>query len=370
MAFTFAPIIGSGFDAVAAQQQHWAGFNSAIEQANIERLNRAQENANRWRMGLSDLYQRASDQTAAMQMRSDETSRAAAQEQANADRQFSFALQSEKDRMKEERARTDAMNEQARMRLDFQRQEQENKINSAGEAYASNYLKAQAAADASQKELTDLLGEIQKVKDKQEQLQAKPFKDLTDQEKQQFSTLPMTMRELEKQRQAATTRQQRAEADFQAYKARIFNSGFNITDDEVVHENSGKRWKISVPELERKPRGGDDSTSFGGFDKTGEDSGLIVTPPKVPSGFTGTGPVFSFNQEVPEPVPVIAPQPSPADAPKFHPITFGTFPQVPDPTQQPAGQLLTKEIARQFYAMANGDRRKAEQLARQAGYTF
>jgi len=44
----FLPLIGSGFDSLAGQQAHWAGFNESVDEGNLARLAAAQTQRNNW----------------------------------------------------------------------------------------------------------------------------------------------------------------------------------------------------------------------------------------------------------------------------------------------------------------------------------
>lgn len=62
---SWTPVIGSGFDQDAAQQQHWAGFNAQMDQANIARANAAQQNQNQWLQTAAAMRQQAIDRQGA-----------------------------------------------------------------------------------------------------------------------------------------------------------------------------------------------------------------------------------------------------------------------------------------------------------------
>lgn len=53
----FVPVIGSGFDQVAAQQAGWAGFSANQDAANMNRARLAEESANDWFRNLARLQQ-------------------------------------------------------------------------------------------------------------------------------------------------------------------------------------------------------------------------------------------------------------------------------------------------------------------------
>ena len=118
---SFVPVIGSSFDSIAAQQAGWAGFNQRQDEANLARMQQAEQAQNQWFSRLAELQQHqaglqdmASQQAAqaARQAQNDQTTsrQYAAQsvelrrqsdlEQSNKERQFGLnekALQREKD---------------------------------------------------------------------------------------------------------------------------------------------------------------------------------------------------------------------------------------------------------------------------------
>lgn len=58
---SFVPVIGSGFDADAAQQYQWAGFNQRQDEANMRRAQIADEAANNWFTRLASMQQQENE---------------------------------------------------------------------------------------------------------------------------------------------------------------------------------------------------------------------------------------------------------------------------------------------------------------------
>lgn len=108
MSATFAPVIGSSFDNLAAQQQFWANHNRSVEENNLQRAAAAQEALNRHAEAVSQ----AQHQDAANAYQMDQQRAAIAMQQAersagNARHDYEFGVQSglEGDRIKVDKDR-------------------------------------------------------------------------------------------------------------------------------------------------------------------------------------------------------------------------------------------------------------------------
>lgn len=71
----FEPIIGSSFDALAGQRQGWAQFNRGVEEANLERLQRAQERQNQYLATVAQMRDAAQQRDINNQFAADESAR-------------------------------------------------------------------------------------------------------------------------------------------------------------------------------------------------------------------------------------------------------------------------------------------------------
>jgi len=255
MAFTFsqvpanwAPVVGSGFDQDMGQLRSWAGFNAGVLEGNAARQAEAERVRNQYNLTAANMQQAAIDRNAQADTQADTQAQnaqaaaaRAAQEQANIERQFSFAQRQEADRLALGREQIEASTDAAEERAATQKAQQDTKIEQDGQNAAATYLTVKKEADQAKEWLEDVREQIKESQDDQVSELAKPSKS---RDAVKMTMLPQRIKELQKQATQLTTVANRAEIAFQATDTRIRNSGFDISDDAIIHRTSGKKWSF------------------------------------------------------------------------------------------------------------------------------
>ena len=159
---TFQPVIGSGFDQVAAQQFGWAQHNARQDASNIARGNEAQQNWNRYLASLADLERSDVQQQERMQWADraqSENLAAARRQEASRRREFDIKVQLDKAQLKAQAAQWDF----ARKENDLLEQQDAQQIINAGEMLAPEFNavakardKAAEAWDAAQRDINTI----------------------------------------------------------------------------------------------------------------------------------------------------------------------------------------------------------------------
>ncbi len=239
----FVPLIGSSFDALAAQQAGWAGFNANVEQANLARLAAQQSNQNQWLRDVAVMRNQSERDNIAAQLEQDRQDRLLAWQQAQertrqAERGQDIVLNKQmwQERLAEERARTESAIKRQEMAFDLQQKQQEQSIEQHGQAAASTYLMAKHNADLAHQELDQVDTDIE----------SKTQQMATTKDALAKTTLGQAITDLRKRRNGLQTAANRAEAHFQNVHQGIINKGYDINEDEqaIVHPASGKRWSF------------------------------------------------------------------------------------------------------------------------------
>jgi hypothetical protein len=133
----FHPLIGSGFDALAAQDQFWSGFSKQIEEGNMARATAAQDKANQYAMNYSQALRSDAAQEA---QRQDASSQAAAHaarskemfDQQRADQNYQFGVTTS------EKKRNDDLISEGNKFAEKQKVDKEEKATAAAEDVASS----------------------------------------------------------------------------------------------------------------------------------------------------------------------------------------------------------------------------------------
>ena len=244
MPTTFASVIGSGFDSVGAQQFQWAQANRATDEANIGRFNQAQQVQNNWLAQASQLARQ--DQAAALeaqQRAESQTQNAAAiaRQQDLEQKKLDFSQSAQESSVMEAEKNRDfqiAMNKQAAELADQQKQQ---KIDLQGQAHAAGYLTAKNNADAALEQVNEVKSAMEKLQAEQAEIQKLPLKE---QNAGRLTVITNQLKDLQRQHTSAMMMHQRTENAFQSLDSRIRNQGYDITDDEIVHPESGKKWSL------------------------------------------------------------------------------------------------------------------------------
>lgn len=143
----YMPVIGSGFDADAAQQANWAQFNRGVEEANLGRLAAAQQTRNNWLQQVQSIQQQQADRQAALDQRQQEN-------------EMSMAMNA--DRARESRRQFDVSTgltrEQMKANLDLRKAELDlahQTADNAAQALAPDVHETSSAFEEAQKALAD-----------------------------------------------------------------------------------------------------------------------------------------------------------------------------------------------------------------------
>jgi hypothetical protein len=159
---TFVPVIGSGFDQVAAQQAGWAGFNANQDTANLRRRQMADEAANRWFEQLAQLQQSEAQRADAAA-----TAAASIRQKAQADALNAQAVGAQ---MAEERRKFDITTKLNEKAYTFQQEKeaaankkQTSYIDDFGSTFAPRVRDAGAAHEAAQQELAKASDDLMRV---------------------------------------------------------------------------------------------------------------------------------------------------------------------------------------------------------------
>lgn len=163
----FIPLIGSGFDALAQQQQYWAGHNAQVEQGNLARLSDAQQVQNAWLARLAAMRQEQAQQDVATQMSANELAQRALERrraEAIQGRQFDIGTGLEKERIAAEDRRTKAQ-------YDFPKLQEAKALDQVAK-YAQFAVKdvqdTGDALDTAQKRYTDAMNSLNLARSEQE----------------------------------------------------------------------------------------------------------------------------------------------------------------------------------------------------------
>lgn len=173
---TFEPIIGAGFDQLAAQRQFWAGHNNRVDESNLNRLAQAEQAQNDYLKQVAQLRDQAIQRDAAEQRSQEADARRAYEtglNQQNITRQLNISEAENKGRVEAENRRT-ASNETIAAANDRRMQLKDDaSIENMGQHIAFNYRTAQkasdeadAAAETAQQAHDDAQSELESLKEK------------------------------------------------------------------------------------------------------------------------------------------------------------------------------------------------------------
>lgn len=307
MPIPFQPLIGSSFDALAGQNQYWAGFNRSVDEGNINRATQAQQSQNDWLRQAAALRDQANQRDLSLQLNADAVAReAAAQGRAETEgaRRFDIGTALDKERLKAENTRTAEMGKVAETNLALTQHAREQQIESAGQTAANSYLIAKNNADAAGKAYERIQSQVDDIEKEQQDLLAQTPKKKEDiaQRGAKLSSLGLKSKALSGALRQATTEKQRAENTYQSLAQRIQNQGFtlDLENDQVVHPATGKKWsfKGSLDKAKAAVESGDiaDTSGLGAYLAGGADN----TPPMW-AGF-GAGTATGTAQPLAAPV--------------------------------------------------------------------
>lgn len=304
--FSFVPIIGSNFDAVAAQQANWANFNRAVEESNLQRAAAAEINRNNYLAQVAAMQNAAQERNIANQLAQESigrqlgwtlgqeaTRRRERQEDiAAANKQFEAGLQLDREKI-------NAAAQNVRDRLTLQQEEQKQKIDLTGQALAGSYLQAQALADATDKAYTATLDKIASLeKQKSEAMGAEEPNVL------KLADLNAQIKTLTSELRTRETAKNRAENAFQAFQATIRNRGFDFDDDagKIIHPSTGKTWDFRMTKPDNTPifaaPDGGAGFSFAPVPGRSWQMPTPFIPFRAPTSGSTKGPVATGNERV------------------------------------------------------------------------
>lgn len=309
---SFEPIIGSSFDALAAQRAGWAGFNANIDSANIARLNAAEQTQNDWLRQVSALQQAAQNRDLTMAQEAEATRRAAVtrrEDIAIAERARAQDLGLTKERIAAENRRTEKMGEIAQTNLALKQKQAEQAIETAGQTAANSYLIAKNNADAANHVYEKLQDDI---KDIESQREGEMAKDAKKRDPVKLADYATKLKALTGQIRQAEVAKNRAENQFQSLGLHIQNKGFelDLDNNKVVHPPTGKSWSFKAALAQAKDNlllpgmeaddGGDPTASedWASAYGAGTTSGTGTTAPMVAAAIpasTGAARIRRYN---------------------------------------------------------------------------
>lgn len=254
------PLIGSSFDALAAQRQYWGGLNNQTETGNAQRAAAAQQEANNYFQQVAASRQAAINRQAEMDWMGQQAN-VAQQSQADKDavhaHEFAVNTQLSQDEIKRREAAAtlaaqkadEATTERARefdTSTEQQKQLREDDINNTGQAYAATYAASQrqlsAAEDAAQKlqtEHDDLTTEVADLGKKS---------DKSPEDLQKLSADNARLAQMKKLLPKVLNVQQQKEQQHLALSDKMLISGYvpNEEDGTLTHLTSGKSWTFNA----------------------------------------------------------------------------------------------------------------------------
>jgi hypothetical protein len=303
MISSFEPIIGSGFDQIAAQRAGWAGFNKSVDEGNIARANEAERTQNDWLRQVAALQVAAQNRDLAMAQEAEATRRAALQRREDlglGEKYRAEDISMAKDRLAAENARTEKMGEVAQTNLALKLKQADDAIEQRGQTHANSYLIAKNNAEAANLAYDNLQKSIKSIEEDRQKLLLKPKK--TQVEQLQINDYANKLKVLEGQSPAAKRAADRAENNFQGLVLRIQNQGYEVDSDNnrVIHPPTGKSWnfktalskaKVSLDSLSPPHEDtytGDDTegwaSAYGPTSGTGTSAPSVAAPVAAPAG--------------------------------------------------------------------------------------
>lgn len=307
----FEPIIGESFGDIARQRFGWAGLDTSIQQSNVERAMRAEQQQSNWLDQFSRLNQQRQEENLQRQLNADAEARGyALQAAGEATRQrersedITRASKQFEAQMKYGSDQLTAQQKIAEEKIAAATKNESLRTEAHGQTLAANYGVAKKNADLAAAALQGL----QAAQDKDEaDLEA------TDSKKdaQKFLLLKnrITSRKADiRNAQAAANHTSNA---LDKLELSATNGGFDIREDgSIVHSDSGKQWtwRNALKEAQDALHGPMGAPPPPGYSFGDRETGRTapITPPVWP-GFThGTATM---------PAPAVGPTPSAAPTP-------------------------------------------------------
>lgn len=261
----FQPLIGGSFDALASQQQGWAGFNRGVEEGNINRAAAAQEVQNRWLEQVARAQAVAQQRDLQTQLDAEAIARnqaTIAQQQAEQRRQFNIGVGLDRERIKAENLRTAEMGKTAELNQALQTHAAMQKIDSAGQTLANSYLIAKNNADAATSALEKIQEQIDEAKKQEAAELEKPTKQRDTGKIQSAQNTQKSLTPSLHKAEAA-----RLQAN-NALAALHNHAGFMVDteNEQIVHLDTGKKWsfKAALDKAKSAIASGPDEPSGGG----------------------------------------------------------------------------------------------------------
>lgn len=241
----FVPLVGSGFDALANQRMGWEQFNANIENQNLARAERAQQQQDNWLAQVAAMNEQRDQQNFDRQLQADAYGR-----------QLNLQNQQEATRQRERAEDTSRAAKQFQQQMDYGKNylDQQQKIaeekitaseknkelvlDSQGQHLAANYQGLQNTQEQTSKVLEDLRSKIDDVGSQLETERAKkkpdPAKIISLQNTQKLYNGQLRQRESDARS---------AENKLSALLNHAENAGFEINDDgTITHKESDKTW--------------------------------------------------------------------------------------------------------------------------------
>lgn len=298
----FEPIIGNGFDSLAAQRQYWAGLNNATATGNINRANAAQQEQNNYFQTLAAQHQAALDRQAQMDWAGQQA--IVGQQQSDAERavrahQFDVNTQltqqdierREADAQKQIEKQDQTTAEKARefdLGLQTQKDQAATELDNTGQALATAYASSKRQLNQADRVANDLQTEHDTLSDEVSQLGQKESKTPMDIKK--LSADNARLGELKKILPKALNSQSQLNQRHLALSDNMQARGF-VTNEEkgsLTHLATGQTWnfdnalKKAIDAASKTQTGNTGSKGadyFGGGTQTASTADVSQIPP-------------------------------------------------------------------------------------------
>lgn len=241
-------VVGTGPNAmsdIGAQQYRWAGFNNQVDEANLARIAQANAQAQAQSNWMTQAAQQEADRQAAAQQNAQRlalNNALTVGQMAESRRQFDVGAklaQEKETTQKEQFDQTLAANKEAQKLAE---QQANNKIDTEGQTIASNYLVAKNNAEAAQKALDAVQGQIDDLETENKTLAADKANST------QVLANNQRLKALQAELRIHAAANQAAQNRFQTLTTQAGNRGFEINDEDgvVVHGLTGKKWSFKA----------------------------------------------------------------------------------------------------------------------------